>query len=94
MAQDPPGESTVSREMEVSILVSLGPDALTFVTPSLVGKPFAQARASLQEYGVQVGAVRTVKEPGTEAEAIVAQNPAPGTPLTRREVVQVSVNRP
>lgn len=94
MAQDPPGESTVSREMEVSILVSLGPEPLTFVTPSLVGKPFPNARASLQEYGLQVGAVRTVKEPGTPPETIVAQNPAPGTPLTRREVVQVSVNRP
>ena len=94
VAQSPAADSVVSREMEVSILVSLGPEPLAFVTPSLVGKPFARTRASLQEYGLQMGAARTVKAPGQPPDTIVAQAPQAGTPLTRREVVQVSVNRP
>ena len=94
IAQDPPPDSVVSREMETSLLVSLGPEPMTFVTPSLAGKTFAAARVSLQSYGIQMGAARLVKEPGAPPDSILSQSPAPGTPLTRRDVVQVSVNRP
>lgn len=94
VAQSPPEDSVVSREMGVSILVSLGPAPLSFVTPSLVGKPYPSTKAALQEYGLQMGATRTVKEPGHPPDAILAQNPQAGAPLTRRDVVQVSVNRP
>ena len=41
-----------------------------------------------------MGSARTVKEPGQPPDTILAQNPQAGTPLSRRDVVQVSVNRP
>ena len=94
VAQSPPGDSVVSREMGVSILVSLGPAQLSFVTPALVGRSYAPTKAALQEFGLQMGSARTVKVPGQPPDTILAQNPQAGTPLSRRDVVQVSVNRP
>lgn len=94
LAQSPPVDSVVSREMGVSILVSLGPAPITFVTPSLVGMPYPSAKETLQGYGLQMGTARTVKEPGQPPDTILAQNPRAGAPLSRRDVVQVSVNRP
>jgi eukaryotic-like serine/threonine-protein kinase len=94
VAQDPPGESFVSREMDVSILVSVGPEAMAFVMPTLVGKPYGVVRSALQGYGLQTGTARTVKAPGAPLDTVVAQSPSPGSPLTRRDVIQISVNRP
>ena len=93
-AQDPPVDSVVPRESEISILVGLGPEPYQFVTPVLVGKPFAASRASLQQYGVQMGAARVVRDSGEPPDTILSQSPPAGTPLSKRDVVQVSVSRP
>lgn len=94
IAQDPQPDAVVPRDTETSLLVSLGPKPITFVAPSLAGKPLSAARGSLEEYGIQMGAARLVKGVPQPPDTILAQTPAPGAPMTRRDVVQVSVSRP
>jgi len=86
--------AAVPRDQEIGLLVSLGPSSPTFVMPDLRGMDLDQATAGLQEYGILVASARTVALPGVGRNTIVDQEPRPGFPLDRRNVVHLSVSRP
>jgi beta-lactam-binding protein with PASTA domain len=93
-AQDPPADVVVPKDSDVSILVSMGPSSPTFVSPYLIGSPLATVQAQLQSYGIQIGSIRTARIPGTPGGLVVSQNPQPGFPLTRSDVMQLTVGQP
>jgi beta-lactam-binding protein with PASTA domain len=71
---------------KISLLISDTPPAQSFVMPNFVGMPLGTARNSLQDAGLQVGAVTFFPPPGSQsltsnpspASTIVSQNPAAG----------------
>jgi beta-lactam-binding protein with PASTA domain len=94
VSQYPQAESTIPKETEISLLVSLGPRPVTYVMPALAGFPLPTARDRLQRYGIQMGAARILRDPGRASGTILSQNPPAGTPLEEKDVIQVSVSRP
>ncbi len=94
VSQTPAPGATVPRDQEVGLLVSLGPSSPTFVMPDLRGIELDQATAGLQEYGILVATARSVAIPGAGRNTIVDQEPRPGFPLGRSDVVHLSVSRP
>lgn len=94
VGQTPAPGAAVPREQEMGLLVSLGPSTPTFVMPDLRGEEMGRATAGLQEYGILVASARTVALPGVDRDTIVDQEPRPGFPLGRRDVVHLSVSRP
>jgi beta-lactam-binding protein with PASTA domain len=93
-AQDPPAGSAVPRDSDVSLLVSVGPQARTFVSPDLAGRSLSLAQNGLGQYGIQVGPARSVRMSGTPPGEILSQVPAPGMPLQAGSVVQLTVSQP
>ena len=93
-AQDPPAGTAVPRDSGVSLLVSVGLQARTFVSPDLVGRPLALAQNDLRLYGIQVAPARSVRAPGLPSGEVLAQIPGPGMPLQASDVVQLTVSQP
>jgi len=94
LAQDPEPATVVPRDSDVSILVSSGPPIHTFVTPDLTGAPANRVQLELQGYGIQAAALRTARNPSFPPGTVVAQTPAPGLPLGRQDMVQLTVSEP
>lgn len=93
-AQVPPPDVVVPKDSEVSILVSMGPSLPTFVSPYLIGQPLATVQAQLQGWGFQIGSIRTARLPGMAGGGVVSQTPQPGFPLSRGDVMQLTVSQP
>jgi beta-lactam-binding protein with PASTA domain len=75
----------------VALVVSAGP--ATIEVPYLVGRPFGEARAALEQLGlaaVTAGTDSTSKEP---AGTVTAQMPAEGTPVGAGSTVSLTVSR-
>lgn len=76
-AQDPPAGAAVRRGRSVKVWVSAGSREL--LVPRLIGEPQRQALARLQQDGLEVVGVAEIRASSLAADAIVAQDPPPGT---------------
>lgn len=94
VAQEPPPGQTVPRDADVSVLVSLGPPSLTFVMPYLVGLNAQSAKDQLQAYGIQFATPQVGRTSGAQPDTVLGQNPGPGMPLHRTDLVQLTVSQP
>lgn len=92
-AQDPAPSTTVPKESDVSLLVSIGAENPVFVAPDLRGMPGERAQAQLQAWGIQASLVRPSAAHGGQ-NLVVAQSPGPGMPLGRGDVLQLTVGQP
>lgn len=86
--QRPGAGSTVPRDSEVAVIVSLGPDNVD--VPDVVGQPLASARARIASAGLAVGAVEEVEGAGT-AGLVNGTTPSPGEHAARGSAVHISV---
>jgi serine/threonine-protein kinase len=78
-ATDPPAESVLPRGSEVALLLSTGPTEEVFVMPDLKGREIGRIRKQLEAQGFIV-----LSPPaGPSTGPIVAQDPPPGSRLTR-----------
>lgn len=93
LAQFPPPGARVPRDSGADLLVCLGQEPPLFVAPDLRGLDFGQAATLLNEYGILVS---TGSPSGTGASEgrVVGQEPRPGYPLSRRDAVHLTVERP
>ncbi len=79
VATDPPAETVLRRGSSVALLVSTGPGEEVYVMPDLAGRELGRVRRQLEARGFEV-----LSPPaGPSQGPIVAQDPPPGTPLTR-----------
>src|SRR5205823_14332943 len=81
LAQDPPADSTSISAPRISLLISAAEPQPQFVMPELAGRRLSDARALLQEAGLQVGAVTlngVANQPASGAAIVTAQSPPPG----------------
>lgn len=93
LAQFPPAGARVPRDSGADLLVCLGGEAPLFVTPDLRGLSPGQAATLLNEYGI-LASVGTTPGMGPAEGRVVGQEPKPGYPLSRRDAVQLVVERP
>jgi len=76
---DPPAESVVPRGTPVSLLISTGPGAEVYVMPDFTGREIGGVRRQLEAIGFRV----LVPPAAPSVGPIVAQQPAPGSRVTR-----------
>lgn len=86
--QRPGAGSTVPRDSEVAVIVSLGPDQVD--VPDVIGQPLAAARSRITSAGLVVGAVEEAEGAGTPG-LVNATSPGPGEHAERGSTVRISV---
>ncbi len=106
IAQNPPANASGIAAPKISLLVSNGPEAATFVMPDLTGQPLGSATLALQDAGLRVGRVSMVVAPApaegqpplpsparqpNPASMIVTQSPAPGQKIMVGSAVNFEV---
>jgi serine/threonine-protein kinase len=93
VAQDPrPGQEEY-RGRRVNLLVSRGVRERSWVMPDLIGYGVEPVRRRLEAKGFRVGRVEYVRHEGLERGLIVDQSPPAGHPVTRRRIIELTVNR-
>jgi len=89
VASDPPAESVLPRGTPVALLLSTGIEDEVVVMPDLIGHEIGRVRRQLEAQGLQV-----LSPPaGPSSGPIVAQDPPPGTRLTRDMSITLQAGR-
>jgi hypothetical protein len=91
VSQQPPPGTRVKVGQHAHVLVSLGPPRVA--VPNLMGSSLRAAQITAIQRGLNVGDVASVPWPGTEAEQVVAQDPAPSAANVLSPVVNLLVSR-
>ena len=79
--QDPPPGAVTRRQRGVKVWLSIGQQAA--VVPELTGQTERTAQLRLQQDGLALASVAEIRSQRLPADAIVAQNPPPGTGAAR-----------
>lgn len=93
MAADPPKETVVGPQSEVSLLVAVPPLPAQYVMPDLIDRPLDQVRPSLEIRGLTVSTVKYEAYPGIADGIIIRQYPLRGSPVSSRDPISVVVSR-
>lgn len=72
ISQSPPANASGVSAPKISLLISDGPESLTYVMPNLTGQPLGSATLALQDAGIKVGKVSVLPPPSAP--------PLPGEP--------------
>jgi eukaryotic-like serine/threonine-protein kinase len=106
LAQSPPPNASGVSVPRISLLVTVPPQAQTFVMPSFVGQPLGSVNLALLDAGFHVGSVMVASAPGEDnsgsitlvaplqpspASIIVSQNPAAGQRVSAGATVNFEV---
>ena|SRR5271165_6242692 len=65
ISQSPPANASGVAAPKISLLVSDGPDPLTYVMPNLTGQPLGSATLALQDAGIKIGKVSVFPPPSS-----------------------------
>lgn len=95
IAQDPPAGSPLDKGGAISLLVSSGRKAETFVMPKLAGKRAEEAVKTIDRMGLQHRVI--YKAAGDKAAAtertVIQQKPGAGSPVAADATVDIVVNK-
>ncbi|MEO8195901.1 MAG: PASTA domain-containing protein [Thermoanaerobaculia bacterium] len=91
VGQDPPPGASVLAGTRVDLLIALDAPADTFVMPDLVYRRYEPVRGYFERGGFHMGAVKFEPYEGISDGTILRQNPLPGHPLRRRDVISLVV---
>ena len=77
ISQNPPANAAGVSAPKINLLISDGPDPLTYVMPNLTGQPLGSATLALQDAGMKVGKVTFQPPPQPQPDQQSAQPSAP-----------------
>lgn len=91
----PESGTTISREMEVDLILSKGPKPTSAEAPNLVGESISEAKKKIEDAGLVVGKISYQNSPSLLPGTIVSQSVSPGSrvPLESSIDIVVSVIR-
>jgi eukaryotic-like serine/threonine-protein kinase len=91
----PQSGTTISRAMEVELIISKGPKPTHAEAPNIVGESLAEARKKIEDVGLIVGSMQYKDNPSLLPGTIVSQSVPPGTrvPLESSIDLVISVIR-
>src|SRR5580658_10368834 len=77
ISQSPPANASGVAVPNINLLVSAGPEPLTYMMPNLTGQPLGSATLALQDAGIKVGKVSVLPPPSPSASEPQAAPRAP-----------------
>jgi beta-lactam-binding protein with PASTA domain len=91
VAQDPPAGASVAAGTTVDLLVALDTAGTAYVMPDLVYRRYEPTRRALETSGFRFGNVAFEPYEGVAEGTILRQQPLPGHPLRRTDVISLAV---
>ena len=91
--QSPKAGTQEGSDPSVNILISLGPPALYFIMPDLIGMPAEIVSARARDEGFHLGKVNYRKYPGVESGVVIQQKPQAGYRLTKSDIIFLDVSQ-
>ncbi len=91
VGQDPAPGASVLAGTKVDLLIAQDAPSDTFVMPDLVYRRYEPVRGYFERGGFRMGAVKFEPYEGISDGTILRQNPLPGHPLRRRDVISLVV---
>ena len=93
LATDPPKDTVVAAQKEVSLLVAVPTPPKTYVMPDLIDRALDEVRPTLEIRGLKVATVKYEAYPGIRDGIIIRQYPLRGAPVSSRDPISVVVSR-
>lgn len=93
VAQEPASGLEEYRGRRVNLLVSRGVRERTWVMPDLIGLDQERVQRRLESAGFRLGFVKYAGYEGLERGMIVDQSPPAGHPVSRKRIIELTVNR-
>ena len=93
VAQSPEPETPAVKGNAVEVLTNRGMPEQRFVMPDFVGQDAEHVRARLETFGFRVGSARYESYEGVAPNTVLKQFPPAGYPLSRRDVVSLTVSQ-
>lgn len=93
VAQNPDPDTPATKGSTVEVLTNRGLPEQRFVMPDFVGQEADRVRARLQTFGFRVGSARYEAYEGVAPNTVLKQFPPAGYPLSRRDVVSLTVSQ-
>ena len=94
LAQVPEPLTPLSPGTRVDLLLSLGPRPHYINMPDLTGRLYSLALMDLERLGLSVGRMEAQTLPEWPDDAVVVQDPPPGSRVAKGDLVQLTINRP
>lgn len=91
VGQDPAPGTSVPAGTRIDVLVALDSPAETYVMPDLVYRRYEPVRRYFEGGGFRLGTIKFEPYEGISDGTILRQNPLPGHPLRRRDVISLVV---
>jgi eukaryotic-like serine/threonine-protein kinase len=93
LAQTPEALMTVPVGSTINLLLSRGPRPEWMLMPDLTGLVYTRAADVIEEHGFIPGRIESDARPSWPVEAVLVQEPSPGSRVARGELVRLTVNR-
>jgi serine/threonine-protein kinase len=93
VAQNPDSETPAGKGSTVEVLTNRGMPEVRFVMPDFIGHEADRVRARLETFGFRVGSARYEAYEGVAPNTVLKQFPPAGYPLSRRDVVSLTVSQ-
>jgi beta-lactam-binding protein with PASTA domain len=93
ISQFPAPDLFVERSTAVNLLISQGPRPSTYLLPDLTGMPVEEVLTSIRKWGLESGRVVEEESPDLPPGTVTALNPAPGSPVTEGQSIQLTVSK-
>lgn len=84
--------TTISREMEVNIIVSKGAKPTSTEMPTIVGESITEAKKKIEETGLRVGKIEYRNDPSLRPGTVVSQSVPPGDKVPFEATVNMVVS--
>lgn len=88
----PESGTTISRDMEVDLIISKGPKPTTAVVPNLVGESISEAKKKITESNLAVGKITYQNNASLLPGTIVSQSVSPGESIPFESTVDLIVS--
>lgn len=93
VAQEPAAGLEEYNGRRVNLLVSRGARQVTWVMPDLIGLDLEDTRRRLEAAGYRLGFIKYAEYDNLDRGRIVDQSPPAGHPVTRKRIIELTVNR-
>jgi len=87
ISQEPVANTKIKKDRAIKVVLSLGPGEI--VMPNLIGESYRRAEIILGQHGLRVDRILKVHSPHYPVDTVIAQQPEPNTPISRRERIRL-----